>query len=185
MCPKNQASAKPGSPAVAMLSSSGVPCCVNPGALMQLPAVSLRGVLATEASQGHMQGGVGEKVGGTPAVAPVGLRPQDPTGPRRALEPGCGAGKKGRGGPTVCLSQAPLYDTHAQHVPAASLREIKPAFLASALLCLAGMGVACLAVSWYHGLCGLLCLLSSVVAGPHSPGGSWRLPLFWGSAGDV
>ena len=47
------------------------------------------------------------------------------------------------------------------------------------------MGVACLAVSWHHGLCCLLCLLFSVAAGPHGPGGSWRLPLSWGSAGDV
>lgn len=171
-----------------MLSSSGVPCChcVNPGALMQPPALSPRGVVVTEASQGHMRGGMGGQVGGTLAVAPAGLRLQHPAGLRRGLEPGCGAGKKGQGGPTLCPSQAPLCDTHSsEHVPAASLKEIKYTSLAPALLCLAGMGVACLAVSWHHSLCGLLCLLSSVAAGPHGPGGSWRLPLSWGSAGDV
>lgn len=82
--------------------------------LIQGPLCSpppLVGVLAAEASQGHMQGGVGEKVGGTPAVAPVGLRPQDhktlrDRGGHWSLA--VGAGRKGRGGPTVCLSQAPL-----------------------------------------------------------------------------
>lgn len=94
-----------------------------------------------------------------------------------------GLAKRGGAGP-LCAPHRHHCMTHMpQHVPAASLREIKPASLAPAL-CLAGTG-ACLAVSWHHGLCGLLCLLSSVVAGPHSPGGSWRLPLFWGSAGDV
>lgn len=149
-----------------------------------------------------MRGGMGGQVGGTLAVAPAGLRLQHPAGLRRALEPGCGAGKKGQGGPTLCPSQAPLCDTHSsEHVPAASLKEIKYTSLAPALLCLAGMGVACLAVSWHHSLCGLLCLLSSVAAGPHGQGGlggcpylgaqlgtslkSWRHPGDWSWLGGV
>ena len=77
---------------------------VNPGTLMQPPALSPRGVLITEASQGHMLGGMCGQVGGTPAVALAGLRLQHPAGLRRALEPGCGAGKKGQGGPTLPLT---------------------------------------------------------------------------------